>query len=202
MISPHAPLVLGSASPRRREILTALGIPIRALPADVVEDVETGEAPLAYLERIVGDKLRAVGDRLGAGKCPGTLVADTTVVLDATILGKPLDVDDAERLLQRLVGRTHEVYTRYALALGDDPWTPVRAGTICSKVTLRKASPGEVRRYAETGEGLDKAGAYAAQGIGAFLVSCIEGSYSNVVGLPACEVVLDLVEIGLLPRFP
>lgn len=202
MLSEDAPLVLGSASPRRREILIALGIPISVQPADVVEEVRAGEEPLSYLERIVQEKLAAVGDRVFAGRSPATLVADTSVVIGQTILGKPRDVDHAVQILSGLVGRTHQVYTRYAIALEGDPWTAVRARTVCSKVSLRNASPSEVRGYAATGEGLDKAGAYAAQGIGAFLVSSIEGSYSNVVGLPACELVVDLLELGLLARFP
>jgi len=194
--------VLGSASPRRRQILADLGVPIRVLPGDVVEDVAPGEAPLAYLERIVEDKLVAVANLLGGAAVPGILVADTTVVLDGEILGKPEDVDDAARLLQRLAGRTHVVYTRYALALGSAPRRSARARTISSNVTMRSAAPEELRRYAETKEGLDKAGAYAVQGVGSFLIASIQGSYSNVVGLPACEVILDLVELGLLARFP
>lgn len=171
------------------------------LPADVVEDVKANEAPLDYLDRVVLDKLTAVVERLGEERYPGVLVADTIVVVEGAILGKPRDVDEAARLLERLVGRTHVVYTRYAIALASR-MNGARARSVASKVTMRKASSDEVRRYAETGEGLDKAGAYAVQGIGAFLIERIDGSYSNVVGLPACEVILDLVELGLLAHFP
>jgi len=170
-------------------------------PADVVEDVIGAEEPLAYLERIVGDKLGAVARRGHTG-VGGLLVADTTVVLDGEILGKPRDVDEAERLVQRLIGRTHVVYTRYAISGPLAPGAALRSRSVRSEVTMRAATPAEVRRYAETGEGLDKAGAYAVQGIGTFLIERIDGSYSNVVGLPACEVVLDLVELGLLAGFP
>lgn len=202
MITPQNPLVLGSGSPRRREILAGLGIPITVSPADVAEDVIPGEAPLDYLERVVADKLRAVAQRVTPEMGAGVLVADTTVVMGDSILGKPKDVDEAVSLLSELVGRTHVVYTRYALSRTERPDEAVRARTVASKVTMRPATPAEVRRYAETGEGLDKAGAYAVQGIGAFLIERIEGSYSNVVGLPACELIVDLVAAGLLAHFP
>lgn len=209
MITASRPLLLGSASPRRRDILSGLRIPIRVLPADIIEDVIAGETPLAYLERIVGAKLAAVAVRAadaeraeGHEPWAGSLVADTTVVLGEAILGKPRDIADAVALLTELCGRTHVVYTRYAIALAAAPERAVRARTVASRVTLREASSDELQRYAATGEGLDKAGAYAVQGLGAFLVESIEGSYSNVVGLPACEVVLDLREVGLLSAFP
>lgn len=206
MITASRPLLLGSASPRRRDILSGLRIPIRVLPADIIEDVIAGETPLAYLERIVDAKLVAVAARAAAAErhepWAGSLVADTTVVLGEAILGKPRDVADAAALLKELCGRTHVVYTRYAIALAAAPQQAVRARTVASRVSLRAASSDELERYAATGEGLDKAGAYAVQGLGAFLVERIEGSYSNVVGLPACEVVVDLREVGLLSAFP
>jgi septum formation protein len=202
VIGESTPLLLGSASPRRRDILQGLGLPIRVLPADVVEDVLPGEAPLSYLERVVADKLSAVAVRAAGEVFAAVLVADTTVVLGQRILGKPRDESEAEELLGLLVGRTHVVYTRYALAAAAAPNVSLRARTVESKVTMRAASAEEIRRYAATKEGLDKAGAYAVQGIGAFLIERIEGSYSNVVGLPACELVSDLVESGLLARFP
>ena len=201
-ISASAPLVLGSASPRRRDILAGLGIPLRVAPANVPETELPGEPPLAYVERIVREKLRGSASAFAGGPGSAVLVADTIVVLDGDVLGKPADVPDAARLLGRLAGRTHTVFTRYAVARADAPFEPVAARTVESKVTLRGASPAELERYARTGEGLDKAGAYAIQGIGAFLVARIEGSYTNVVGLPACEVVEDLLATGLLERFP
>jgi septum formation protein len=196
------PLLLGSASPRRRDILAGLGLPIAVLPADVVEDVLPGEPPLSYLERVVSDKLAAVAARAAGLTFSAILVADTSVVIGERILGKPRDVAEAEQLLSALVGRTHVVYTRYAVATAAKAATPICARTVASQVTMRAASPDEVRRYAATGEGLDKAGAYAVQGIGTFLIERIDGSYSNVVGLPACEVVSDLVQNGLLAQFP
>lgn len=202
VIADATPLLLGSASPRRRDILAGLGIPFFVLPADVDEAVAPGEAPAAYLERIVDAKLAAVARRAGSATFAGVLVADTTVVLGERILGKPADVAEAEQLLGALAGRTHVVYTRYALARAEAPATPVVRRTVATQVTLRAASSEELRRYAATGEGLDKAGAYAAQGLGAFLVERIDGSYANVVGLPACELVADLVQSGLLERYP
>lgn len=203
-ISATTPLVLGSASPRRRDILTGLGVPIEVLAADVAEAVRASEGPDAYLERIVRDKWRAVRELVlgrGAGE-RAVLVADTIVVIDEAILGKPVDDADAERLLAQITGRTHVVKTRYAIARADAVSRPDVERTVETRVTMRGASVAEIRRYVQTGEGRDKAGAYAAQGIGAFLIERIEGSYTNVVGLPACEVVTDLGALGLLAEFP
>ncbi|HTV18705.1 MAG TPA: Maf family protein, partial [Polyangiaceae bacterium] len=130
-------------------------------------------------------------------------VADTTVVIDDQILGKPADVAEAVATLSRLVGRSHEVFTRYAIGRAEPgAGALLGARTVRTEVRLRRASAAEVDAYARTGEGLDKAGAYAAQGIGTFLVEGVTGSYSNVVGLPACELVSDLTALGLLQGFP
>jgi|SRR5450755_2704402 septum formation protein len=201
MISAETPLVLGSASPRRKDILRGLGLSIRVAPADIHEQVVAGEAPLAYVARIVQEKLAAVAERVQE-PFSGLLVADTIVVIDGDVLGKPVDVADAERLLTRIAGRSHTVYTRYALSLPDAPEIARAARTVATEVNLRAASREELTRYAASGEGLDKAGAYAAQGLGAFLIERIVGSYSNVVGLPACEVILDLRALGLIEHFP
>lgn len=201
MISAETPLVLGSASPRRREILRGLGLPIRVEPADIPEHVGAAESPVAYVTRIVQEKLSAVAARLSA-PLAGILVADTVVVIDGEVLNKPEGVAGAVRLLERIVGRTHTVYTRYAVSVAAAPCVAAAARTVATEVTLRDASVDEIARYAASGEGLDKAGAYAAQGLGAFLIERIVGSYSNVVGLPACEVVLDLRALGLLGPFP
>jgi nucleoside triphosphate pyrophosphatase len=211
VISSSRPLLLGSGSPRRRDILASLGVPFVVLAADIVEDVAPGETPHTYLERIAAAKLDAIWQRLAAtppvapAGLAAILVADTTVVIDGAIVGKPADVADAVATLSRLVGRTHDVLTRYLIARPEPaaPGQGILAGrTVQTRVTLRSASPAEVEAYARTGEGLDKAGAYAAQGIGSFLVESVSGSYSNVVGLPACEVVVDLGALGLLGAFP
>ena len=202
VISSHAPLVLGSASPRRREILTGLGLSLRVVAANVPEQIHTGERPHEYLERIVQAKLKAVAHSPRLAPCAGILVADTSVIIDDCVLGKPRSVADAERLIGQLVGRTHLVCTRYAIALAATPAHAAKARTVDSRVTMRPAEPEAIHAYARTGEGLDKAGAYAVQGMGAFLVERIDGSHSNVIGLPACEVILDLLGVGLLERFP
>lgn len=202
-ISDSSPLVLGSGSPRRREILSGLGIPLRVVTADVDESVHHGEAVDPYLGRVVTSKLSEVARKAGAGdRAPGILVADTIVVVDGEVLGKPRDVEHAQILLGRIVGRSHIVKTRYALSGPGGLGVAAVARTVETRVTMRAASRDEIAGYAATGEGLDKAGAYAAQGIGTFLIERIEGSFSNVVGLPACEVIQDLVHTGLLLRFP
>jgi len=202
VIDRETPLVLGSASPRRFALLSELGLAVRVVTADVDEAPEPGEAADAYLTRVVRDKLRAVAGRLEGSAFAALLVADTSVVVDAEILGKPENVSDAERLLGLIVGRSHTVFTRYAIALPPEPAKPVRERTVATTVQMRSATDVEIAGYARSGEGLDKAGAYAVQGLGSFLVERIEGSYANVVGLPVCEVVVDLRDLGLLGRFP
>lgn len=204
-IARDTPVLLGSASPRRREILGALGLPFVVRPADVDESQRVGDTPDTFLERVVWDKLRAAEGKRGVDAFSCVLVADTIVVLGDRILGKPTDEEDAVRLVEALVGTTHTVFTRFGLS-----WqtTAISGGlarrclTVASKVTMRAATQAEVRAYAATGEGADKAGAYALQGLGAFLVSHLEGSFSGVVGLPACELVETLTKVGLLCDFP
>jgi septum formation protein len=198
VIDASNPLILGSGSPRRRDLVGALGLPFRVLAADIDEDRKPGEPPLAYLERIAAGKLAAVQARLGDTPHAAVLVADTTVVIDDDVLGKPSDTADAERLFSRIAGRTHTVYTRYAIGLPGEGAASV-ARTVATQVQMRAADAAEIAAYAATGEGLDKAGAYAAQGIGSFFIERIDGSYSNVIGLPACEVLGDLKSLGLLP---
>ncbi len=202
MIHHTTPLVLGSGSPRRREILQTLSIPIRVVPGQADEDVHDGEAPAPYLQRVVLEKLRDVAARLGSEPFGGLLVADTVVLLEDRILGKPTDESDARRMLRGLSGRAHEVHTRFAIALPEEPGVAVHEETVRTVVTFRALSEEEIARYAASGEGLDKAGAYAAQGLGSFAVARIEGSYPNVVGLPACEVVVALRRTGLLRAYP
>jgi septum formation protein len=202
VISSQQPLILGSASPRRRELLQALGVAYTVRTVDIDETPLSHEAAESYVERIVANKLAAVQQLVGVEGIPhaAVLVADTTVVVDHQVLGKPVDVSHARRLLGRIAGRDHQVLTRYAIALSDGQTNLGR--TVSSQVTLRAATSDELQRYAESGEGLDKAGAYAVQGLGAFLVKSITGSWSNVVGLPVCEVVEDLAALGILGPFP
>jgi len=200
VLSEAHPLVVGSASPRRREIVGSLGIPCVVFPASVDESTAAGEKPRDYLERVVRLKREAVLERLGERPAGAVLVADTSVTLGDEIFGKPAGVEEAEQMLARLSGREHVVFTRYALAAPDGSALCER--TVASRVWLRSATRDELRGYARSGEGLDKAGAYAVQGLGAFLVERIEGSYTNLVGLPACELVQDLTAGGWLERFP
>jgi septum formation protein len=194
------PLLLASASPRRRELLERIGIPLRVRPVQVDETVADGEGAAAYLERIVAAKLMGAR-RGGLGDCAATLVADTVVVLSDRILGKPRDDDEACDMLMDLAGTSHAVMTRYAA------WWPSaasdgRAQTVATRVWFRPLSKDDVHAYVATGEGRDKAGAYAIQGIGAALVDRIEGSYTNVVGLPLSDVVATFQRAQLLAACP
>jgi septum formation protein len=202
VIDRSHPLLLGSASPRRREIVATLGIPLRVRAPTIDETPLAGEAPLDYLARIAGAKLAAAACLPEAAGAGGVLVADTTVLVDDRILGKPSDAAEARAMLRALAGRAHQVSTCFALSGPADPARPLHVETVTSRVVFRPLDEDEIAGYAATGEGLDKAGAYAIQGIGAFAVARIEGSYSNVVGLPACEVVAALRATGLLARFP
>ncbi len=187
-------LVLGSGSPRRREYVASLGLPFVVRPADVDESVLPGERPLAYLERICDAKLRAVAAASPEGAL--VFVADTSVIVDGDVLGKPADAAENAAMITRLAGRAHDVSTRFALGRAG---RAVHAETVTTHVTFRALSPAHVARYVASAEGLDKAGGYAVQGFGAWLVSHIEGSYSNVVGLPMCELVRALEVLGAFP---
>ena len=191
------PLVLGSASPRRREILRAMGVPHVVRPRDVDETVQGRETPERYLERVVRAKLEAVCVVSASGE--PVLVADTSVVLDDEILGKPNSIITATTMLMRLAGRAHNVMTRFALGVYDDSKTCLmHAETVNTEVIFRELAEDELLAYATSGEGLDKAGAYAIQGGASAFVREIHGSYSNVVGLPACEVAVALRRLSWL----
>jgi len=195
-VSTDNPLVLGSASPRRREILEAQRIPIVIRPSSTDESTRDGEAAAAYLERVVRAKLDAVRSHAGARPDEWILVADTSVVVDGRILGKPEDLGHSRAMLADLAGRAHDVMTRFAVAGGG----ALHAETVTTRVTFRPLTAEEIDAYAASGEGLDKAGGYAVQGLGASLVARIDGSYTSVVGLPACEVIVALRRLGALAR--
>lgn len=179
-------------------MIASLGIPFVVRAASADEAVRTGEPALAYLERVVRAKLDAVRamDLDAAG---GVLVADTTVVAPGgAILGKPESDDDARSMIERLGGVTHEVSTRFALA-GPRPGEPVlHACTVTTRVTFRALAVGEAAAYAATGEGRDKAGAYAVQGRASAFIERLDGSYTSVVGLPLSEVVVAMRGLGWL----
>jgi septum formation protein len=186
--NPLPPLILASASPRRRDLLTREKVEFEVIPADIAELPQPDESPVELALRLSGEKALAVASRVGPEPARWVLGADTIVVIDDDILGKPVDAVDAERLLGRLVGRTHSVITAFTLLCSDrcDP----HADWIESRVTMRVASAEEIRTYVATGEPMDKAGAYALQGIGGDLVEKVVGSRDNVIGLHV-EIVLE-----------
>jgi septum formation protein len=204
-ITRDRPLVLGSASPRRRDLLATLGVPFVVCGADADESAGEGESPQDYVARVTLAKLHAVSARSPL-EGAGVLVADTIVVApDGALLGKPRDDADARAMLERLAGATHHVSTRFVLA---DPAlqvarvagvaTVAHAETVTTRVTFRALSSGEIDAYVASGEGRDKAGSYAVQGNAAAFVERIDGSFTGVVGLPICEVLVALRAIGWL----
>ena len=186
-------LVLASASPRRRDLLTAIGIHFQVVPANIDEGAADNESPAAHVKRLALAKARQVSEKI-----PDLWVlgADTIVVKDKQILGKPRDKQEAKRMLSILSHATHTVYTGYALVHARQP-EKERIRYVRSNVLIRRLSPEEIATYVGTGEPMDKAGAYAVQGIGAAIVERVSGSYTNVVGLPLCEVTRDLKELGI-----
>jgi septum formation protein len=179
-------LVLASSSPRRRDLLTLLGVPFRATDTDVDETPYDGERPLDHVRRLAADKARSVdGDPV--------LAADTVVDLDGEILGKPVDADDARRMVRRLAGRTHLVHTAVAVRSGEE----VEIEVVSTRVRFGPVSEEAIEWYVGTGEPFGKAGAYAIQGAGGVLVEGIEGSVSNVVGLPLATVARLLERHGI-----
>ena len=178
-----ARIVLASASPRRGELLRQAGIACEVRPVDLDESVLPGEAPERYVQRLAEAKARAAWARRPAGSSLPVLAADTTVVLDGRVFGKPADESEARAMLGRLSGRTHEVHT--AIAVIHDGGAATRICT--SRVTMRAIAPEEIDWYCASDEPYDKAGGYAIQGRAAVFISRLDGSYSGVMGLPLCE---------------
>ena len=189
-------VVLASQSPRRRDLLTLVGIAHEVRPADVDESVRPGEAPDAYVRRLAGEKARAVAGVLG-DPAAAVVAADTTVVVDGEILGKPADAAEARAMVRRLAGRTHEVFTGMAVVRG------ARAADAVERVgvTFRPLADDEVAAYVATGEPMDKAGAYGIQGYGATIVERVDGDYFAVMGLSLRRVVALLGEVGVAYAF-
>lgn len=187
-------IVLASASPRRQDLLRQLGIQFTVQPADIDESPLAGEAPRDCAERLAREKALAVW-RIRPQDV--VLGADTIVVIDETILGKPTDADDAARMLRLISGRVHQVTTGVCLAKGLGGKNPdLRTASETTLVTMSELSDEEIRKYAASGEPLDKAGAYAIQGMASRWIPRIEGDYSNVVGLPVALVYRMLRESG------
>jgi len=189
-------LILASASPRRADLLRASGFDFEVRAADVDESVLAGEDAEAYARRVALAKARAVLP--GAGGRP-VLAADTVVVVDGMILGKPRDAADAARMLGLVSGRTHEVLTAVVLATGTDA-PSIDTQVDRTRVEVRPLSPDEIARYVASGEPMDKAGAYAVQGLAGRFIARLEGSYANVVGLPVAQVEQMLKRAGLWAR--
>jgi septum formation protein len=187
---------LASGSPRRRQLLSQIGFSFQLLKVDVDESLAPGEAARDYVVRLAEAKAAAGRRAVPPGPAAPVLGADTAVVINGTILGKPSGGDDGERMLRLLSGRTHEVLTAVALATGEEVTSLVSA----SEVTFREISQAEAREYWQSGEPRDKAGGYAIQGYGAVFVSELRGSYSGVMGLPLFETAELLRAAGVARR--
>lgn len=194
-----ASLYLASASPRRRELLTQIGLAhdVLRVPAPPGEDEpqHPGESAADYVQRTARDKAERGRDWLRAQALPALplLAADTTVILDGQVLGKPADRDDAIRILQALSGQTHQVHTAVALWTGDRLLEAVSI----TQVQMRPLQPDEIARYCDSGEPYGKAGAYGIQGLAGTFIARIDGSYTGVMGLPLFETANLLRAAGI-----
>ena len=192
MIAPH--VILASHSPRRRELLTLVGIPHEVRPADIDESYGAGELPHAHAERLAREKAAVV-----ARSAPDAVVvgSDTIVVLDGDVLGKPRDEREAASMLMRLSGRTHTVMTAVAVM-----WRGVERSAVEEvEVTFHTLTSAEIDAYIATREPMDKAGAYGIQGFGATIVARVDGDYFAVMGLPLQRMVRLMADLGLTYRF-
>ncbi|MBN1656052.1 MAG: septum formation inhibitor Maf [Deltaproteobacteria bacterium] len=193
--------VLASASPRRREILAQLGLRFQVLPSRVEERLLAGESPVDFAGRMAAEKADEVARSLEKENQEAFILgADTVVVVDGDILGKPRGDSEACEMLYRLSGRWHEVITAIALRRVNSGFRD--HDVVSTRVLFRPLDAPTIARYIESGEGRDKAGSYAIQGLGVGLVSQIEGSYTNVVGLPATHTLAMLMRAGLVLQWP
>jgi septum formation protein len=188
--------ILASSSPRRRELLTSIGLNFEVIPSSVPEIHQPGESPEEYVARLSREKAAAI-----AGKhCQRWVIAaDTTVLLGEELLEKPADADDAKRMLAAIAGRTHVVYTGVTLQNLSAGYHDTRVAE--SEVRMLELSEREIEWYVATGEPLDKAGAYAVQGVGGMFIESIHGSYSNVVGLPLALLFQMLRKAAIDPLY-
>ena len=192
-ISISSPFILASASPRREELLRSVGLKFKILPASVNEDYMDGETPRQHVRRLSQDKARAL-----AHKYPDAWVlgADTIVVIDDLILGKPKNKKQAQQMLERLSGREHKVFTGFTLARTTSKIT--KTTVVQSAVKFKPINAEEMEWYISCDEPYDKAGGYAVQGKGAYFIKAIRGSYTNVIGLPLCEVLEELKKLDAI----
>jgi len=188
-------LILASKSPRRRYLLEKAGLKFTVIPSKVDENSVILSAPDTYVKSLAEAKAGDVSNRYPDSWVIG---ADTIVFVDGTILGKPASVDEARAMLKRLSAKTHQVLTGYCICRKTDG--RFISECVTTDVSFKKLSATEIDWYIQSGEPFDKAGAYAIQGIGTFLVKRINGSYTNVVGLPVCEVLEYLIKEGVVIR--
>ncbi len=195
-LSPHG-LILASNSPRRRDLLNQAGLTFTVIPSTVDESSVTAASPRDQVRLLAEAKADEVAERYPESWVIG---ADTMVVVDNTVLGKPHDQAEARRMLKALSGKTHTVLTGYCICRKK----PKRSfsETVETRVLFRPLTDRDIDWYVGTAEPFDKAGAYAAQGLGTFLIKRVEGSYTSVVGLPVCEVVGFLLKEGVVEREP
>lgn len=196
VISPEYPLILASASPRRKDLLRQVGLPFQAIPSHAMEESGSGD-PGKVSCLLAQEKACRVWER---EQNSWTLGADTMVVINNKILGKPQDKNEALDMIQQLSGREHQVVTGFCILApsGEN----IHSESLTTFVRIRPLTGKEISAYVQTGEPFGKAGGYAIQGIGGFMVESITGSYSNVVGLPLCALVRALVSVGALHDFP
>jgi septum formation protein len=186
--------ILASASPRRRELLSSIGLEFEVLPSNIPEERQQGEAPEEYVARLSREKAEAIAER---HPDRWIIAADTTVLLGEHLLEKPVDRADAVRMLATIAGRTHVVYTGLTLRKIDAEYRDTRVAE--SEVRMLGLSDEDIEWYVNTGEPLDKAGSYAVQGVGAMFIDSIHGSYTNVVGLPLALLFQMLRKAGIDP---
>jgi septum formation protein len=218
-------LILASASPRRKDLLERIGFAVKTVPADLEETIKPEEEPTEFVKRMARSKVLAVVQRLkgtmGVAHPQETLPAaapaakrassreppsrwvvgaDTIVVLNGEILGKPKDLDQGFEMLQKLNGKEHVVITGFCVV--DMMKNKEGIQAVVSTVKMKKMSRPEIEKYLSVGESLDKAGAYAVQGVGSYLIDRVVGSYSNVVGLPLCQLMEMFEEMGATDVLP
>ena len=190
-------LVLASTSPRRRELLESVGLSIEIMTPSADEDMLGGESPGEFASRVAFEKAASVSRGLDSGSV--VIGADTIVVVDGEVLGKPADEPDAARMLGLLSGREHHVLTAFSILRPREEL--LHAEIVRTSVRVSELAASDIEGYIKTGEPMDKAGAYGIQGIGAFMVEGITGSYTNVVGLPVPEVLRALTKLGIVRLF-
>jgi septum formation protein len=196
-IGKNNPLVLASVSPRRKEILTQIGIPFESVDSGIEETAHGRLSPVELSCRIAVRKAESVQHLYPQRWILG---ADTIVVLKNRIFGKPRDTRECREMLFSLSGRNHWVITEFCLV--DPGGVSVHVEAVTTRVKVKKMSEGEIEAYIKTGEPFGKAGGYAIQAIGSFMIEHIKGSYTNVVGLPVCEVINAMITCGALRGFP